>query len=329
MRLTVFSAHRFEQPYLIQAAQGQHELHFVEAALGPATAAQARGSQAVALFTGDNASAAVLEQLHALGVRFVAVRAAGYDHVDLAAARRLGLRVANVPEYSPYAIAEHTIALILALNRRLHLADQQLRTYDFRLDQLIGFDLHGKTVGIIGCGRIGGIVARILHGFGCRLLGYDLVPDSRLGAELGIAYVALNELYAQADIITIHAPLTEHTRHLIDAKALAQMKPGVMLINTGRGGELDTLAALAALRSGQLGYLGLDVYEHEKGLFFEDHSHEAPPDATFAQLLAQPNVLITGHQAFLTREALTNIADTTVASLSCWGRGEASDTELQ
>jgi D-lactate dehydrogenase len=328
MNITVFSAHRFEQPFLTQAAQGKHELHFVEAPLGPDTAAQAQGSQAVALFTSDDASAAVLEQLHALGVRYVAVRAAGYDQVDLAAARRLGLRVANVPEYSPYAIAEHAIALMLALSRRLHLADQQLRAYDFRLDNLVGFDLHGKTVGIIGCGRIGGIVARILHGFGCRLLGFDLVRDTALETELGLTYTTLNDLYAQADVITIHAPLNEHTRHLINAKSLAQMKPGVMLVNTGRGAELDTQAALAALQSGQLGYLGLDVYEHEKALFFEDHSHEAPQDATFARLLAQPNVIVTGHQAFLTREALTNIADATIASLSCWTRGEASGTEL-
>ena len=328
MHITVFSAHAFEQPYLTQAAHGQHELRFVPAALGPDTVAQARGSQAVAVFTSDDVSAPVLEQLHAAGVRYVAVRAAGHDQVDLAAAHRLGLRVATVPVYSPYAIAEHSVALILALNRRLHLADQQLRAYDFRLDNLVGFDLHGKTVGIIGCGRIGAILARILHGFGCQLLGYDVVPDAALTTELGLRFTTLADLYAQADIITLHAPLNEQTRHLIDAAALAQMKPGVMLVNTGRGGELDTVAALAALQSGQLGYLGLDVYEHEKSLFFNDHSHEAPQDATFAQLLAQPNVLITGHQAFLTREALTNIADATMASLNCWEKGEASGTEL-
>ena len=329
MKITIFSAHAFEQPYLVQAAAGQHELHFVDAPLSLATAAQAQGSEAVGLFTSDDASAPVLEKLHAAGVRYVAVRAAGHDNVDLPAAHRLGLRVATVPLYSPYAIAEHTVALILALNRRLHLADQQLRANDFRLDNLVGFDLHGKTVGIIGCGRIGGIIARILHGFGCQLLGFDVVPDKTLETELGLTFTTLADLYARADVITLHAPLNEHTRHLIDAAALAQMKPGVMLINTGRGAELDTEAALAALRRGQLGYLGLDVYEHEHGLFFENHAQEKPHDATFAQLLAQPNVLITGHQAFLTREALTNLADATVASLTCWAAGEPSATELR
>ena len=328
MLVTVFSAHAFEQPYFTQAAHGQHELRFVAAPLGPGTAAQAQGSQAVVIFTNDDASAPVLEQLHAAGVRYVAIRAAGHDQVDLPAARRLGLRVASVPEYSPYAIAEHTVALILALNRRLRQADQQLRAYDFRLDNLVGFDLHGKTVGIIGLGRIGGVVARILHGFGCQLLGYDVAPDAALGPELGLAYTTLEDLCARADIITLHAPLNAHTQHLVNSELLARMKPGVMLINAGRGGELDTRAALGALRSGQLGYLGLDVYEHEKGLFFDDHSADAPRDELFAQLLAEPNVLITGHQGFLTREALTNIADATIASLGCWSRGEASGTEL-
>lgn len=328
MHVTVFSAHAFEQTYLTAAAHEHHELRFVAAPLGPDTAAQAQGSQAVAVFTNDDVSAPVLAQLHAAGVRYVAVRAAGHDRVDLAAAHQLGLRVATVPVYSPYAIAEHTVALILALNRRLHLADQQLRHYDFQLDNLIGFDLHGKTVGIIGCGRIGGIIARIMHGFGCQLLGFDVVQDAALETELGLTFTTLEDLYARADIITLHAPLNEHTRHLINAEALAQMKPDVMLINTGRGGELDTEAALAALRSGRLGYLGLDVYEHEAGLFFDDHSRETPRDDTFAQLLAQPNVLITGHQAFLTREALTNIADATIASLTSWESGQPSATEL-
>jgi D-lactate dehydrogenase len=327
MKTTIFSA-AYEQPFLTKAAGQAHILHFVAAPLGPATAALAAGSEAVAIFANDDASAPVLAQLAALGVRYLAVRAAGHDQVDAAAAQRLGLRVATVPEYSPYAIAEHTVALMLALSRRLHLADQQLRAYDFRLDNLVGFDLHGKTVGIVGCGRIGAVLARIVHGFGCQLLGFDVQPNANLTTELGLAFTTLPNLYARADIITLHAPLTAQTRHLIDAAALAQMKPGVMLINTGRGGELDTAAALAALQSGQLGYLGLDVYEHEKGLFFDDHSRGTTPDAAFAQLLAQPNVLITGHQAFLTREALTNIADATVASLTCWQNGQPSATEL-
>ena len=328
MHVTVFSAHPFEQPYLTQAAGQQHTLRFVAGPLNPDTAAQAAGSQAVAIFTSDDASAPVLERLAALGVRYVAVRAAGHDQVDLAAAHRLGLRVATVPEYSPYAIAEHAVALMLALSRRLRQADAQLRHYDFRLDNLIGFDLHGKTVGIVGCGRIGGVLAGILHGFGCRLLGFDVQPNEELTRRYDMAYVPLAQLCAEADIISIHAPLNEHTHYLFDAAALARLKPGAMLINTGRGAVLDTEAALAALKTGQLGYLGLDVYEREKGLFFEDRSHQPPADHLFARLLAEPNVVITAHQGFLTKEALTNIADTTMGSLSDWERGEASATEL-
>lgn len=328
MHATVFSAHAFEQPYLTRAANGRHELRFVAASLGPDTAAQAAGSAAVIVFTNDDVSAPVLAQLHAAGVRYVAIRAAGHDQTDLPAARRLGLRVASAPHYSPYAIAEHAVVLILALNRRLCRADRQVRAYDFRLDELVGFDLHGKTAGIVGLGRIGRAVARILHGFGCQLLAYDVAPDAALAAELGLAYTALADLCARADIITLHAPLNSDTQHLVDEKLLAQMKPGAMLINAGRGGALDTRAALAALRSGRLGYLGLDVYEHESPLFFADHSHEAHPDDLFAQLLAAPNVLVTGHQGFLTREALADIATATIDSLDCWARGEASATEL-
>ncbi|GAB2955293.1 2-hydroxyacid dehydrogenase [Hymenobacter coalescens] len=329
MHVTVFSAHAFELPYLQAAAHSQHTLRLVTAPLSAATAAQAADSQAVAIFTSDDASAPVLEQLAALGVRYVAVRAAGHDNVDLAAAARLGLRVANVPEYSPYAVAEHAVTLMLALNRQLRRADEQLRRRDYRLDGLVGFDLHAKTVGIVGCGRIGGVVADILRGFGCRLLGYDVQPDAALSARTGLRYVPLAELCAQADIISVHAPLTPATRYLIGAELLAGLKPGAMLINTGRGAVLDTRAALAALRSGQLGYLGLDVYEHEKGLFFQDHSQEPAADALLEELLAEPNVLVTGHQAFLTREALTGIATTTVDNLNAWAARQPAAHELQ
>ena len=329
MNVTVYSAHAYEPPFLRQAAQGRHALHLQAQALGLATADLAAGSTAVAIFANDDASGPVLARLHAVGVRYLAVRAAGHDQVDLAAAQRLGLRVSNVPEYSPYAIAEHVMALILALNRQLLRANEQLRRADFRLDELVGFDLHGKTVGIVGCGRIGAVLAGILHGFGCRLLGYDVQPDAELTARYGLRYVPLPALCAAADIISLHAPLVPATRYLLGPEMLAHCKPGAMLINTGRGGLVDTRAALAALRAGQLGYLGLDVYEHEKGLFFEDHSHAPPADPLLAELLAQPNVLVTGHQAFLTREALTNIATTTVASLDAWAQGHAAEHELK
>ncbi|GAB3300071.1 2-hydroxyacid dehydrogenase [Hymenobacter humi] len=328
MKTTVFSSYPFEQTYLTRAAQGQHELRFVPAPLGPDTVAQAQGSEAVAIFRNDDASAPVLEQLAALGVRGVAVRAAAHDHLDLPAAKRLGLRVANVPDSALHAVAEHAVAMILALSRRLRQADQQVRAYDFRLDNLVGFDLHGKIVGIIGCGRIGSAVARILHGFGCMLLGYDVQTNADLRKNYNLAYVPLEQIFAEADIVTIHTPLNEQTRHLIDAAALAHMKPGAMLINTSRGAVVDTAAALQALQSGQLGYLGLDVYEHEKDLFFSNHSEDGPRDQLFAALLAQPNVLVTGHQAFLTREALSNSADATIRSLSSWARNEPSRTEL-
>ena len=328
MTITVFSAYPFEQPYLLAAAQSRYILHFVAKALTLETAALAQGSEAVAIFVNDDASAPVLEKLAALGVRYLLVRAAGHDNVDAPAAHRLGLRVANVPNYSPFAIAEHALALMLALNRHLKEADAQVRRADFRLDHLVGFNLHGKTVGIIGCGTIGSTLAGLLHGFGCRLLGHDMVEDARLTERYGLEYVPLEVLCAQADVVTLHAPLTPATRHLISTKQLANMKRGVMLINTSRGALLDTEAALAALDSGQLGYLGLDVYEHDKGLFFNDHSQQPLQDALLAQLLARPNVLITGHQGFLTREALTSIAGTVLATLDQWLAGQPAENEL-
>ncbi|GAB3870330.1 2-hydroxyacid dehydrogenase [Hymenobacter segetis] len=329
MKTTVFSTKPFERSYLTTAAGTAHELQFVEENLGVETAALAAGTDAVAIFSTDDASTPVLEALHALGIRFLTIRATGHEQVALARAQELGLRVANVPEYSPHAIAEHAVALMLALNRRLRQADQQLRAHDFRLDELIGFDMHGKTVGIVGLGHIGGVVAGILHGFGCRLLGYDPVPNPALTTQFGVTYTTLDDLCAQADIITLHAPMIPHAPYLIDAARLARMKRGVMLINTSRGAELDTAAAIAALETGQLGYLGLDVYEGEKKLFFVDHRQNPPTDALFARLLALPNVLVTGHQAFLTREALEHIAATTRSNLDGWAAGQPVPTELR
>ncbi|MBC7447440.1 MAG: 2-hydroxyacid dehydrogenase [Hymenobacteraceae bacterium] len=329
MNVTIFSTQAFERGFLQRANGTHHVLQMMDASLTADTAHVARGSLAISVFSPDDGSAPVLERLWAHGVRYVVVRAAGYDNVDLEAARQLGMRVAHVPAYSPYAIAEHTVALTLALCRHLRQADQQLRGNDFRLDQLIGFDLHGKTVGIVGVGRIGEVVAHILHGFGCKLLGVDLNPNADLTARYGMQYVSLPELCAQADIITVHTPLTAQTHHLIDDALLSQMKRGVLLVNTGRGGVLDTAAALRALDSGQLGYLGLDVYEHEKGLFFADHRrHPLPPDEIFARLLTFPNVLVTGHQAYLTHEALTNIAEATLASVDAWENGRPAAHEL-
>ncbi len=328
MKVTVFSTLAFERPFLEQANAGRHELNLLTASLDEVTAPLAQGSLAVSVFAADNVSAPLLGQLWAHGVRYVLVRAAGTDNVDLPAAHRLGLRVAHVPDYSPYAIAEHAVALLLALARHLRQADQQLRANDFRLDKLIGFDLHGKTVGIVGVGHIGAVMARILYGFGCRLLGVDIAPSEKLRHRYDLHYVTLPELCAQADIISVHAPLTAQTHYLIDEEVISSMKPGAMLLNTGRGGVLDTAAALRALASGQLGYLGLDVYEAEQGLFFADHTRDPLRDATFAQLLTYPNVLVTGHQGYLTREALAAIATAAVACLDAWAEGGPAAHEL-
>ena len=328
MNVTIFSTQAFERGFLQRANGTHHVLQMMEGSLTAETAHVVQGSLGVSVFSPDDVSAPILEQLWAHGVRYVAVRGAGHDNVDLEAARQLGMRVANVPDYSPYAIAEHTVALMLALCRHLRQADQQLRGNDFRLDQLIGFDLHGKTVGIVGVGRIGEVVARILHGFGCQLLGVDLSPNEDFRDLYGMQYVALPELCAQADIITVHTPLNAQTRHLIDDALLSQMKRGVMLVNTGRGGVLDTAAALRALDSGQLGFLGMDVYEGEKGLFFADHRQDPLHDETFARLLTFPSVLVTGHQAYLTHEALTNIAEATMASFTAWENGHPAVHEL-
>lgn len=328
MNATIFSTQPFERDYLLQANADRHHLLLLEAGLGANTVALAQGSQAISVFTADDVSAVLLEQLWAHGVRYVLVRATGYRNVDLEAAHQLGMRVANVPEFSPHAAAEYAVALILALCRHLRQADQQVRANDFALDKLIGFNLYGKTVGIIGVGRVGEVVAQILHGFGCRLLGHDPHPRPELSQSLGLRYVSLPELCAQADIITVHTPLTDDTTHLLDAQVLGAMKRGVLLVNTGRGGVLDTEAAIKALESGQLGFLGLDVYEGENKLFFANHTLDPLRDHTFAHLLALNNVLVTGHQAFLTREALTDIATALVAAFDAWGQGRPAEHEV-
>jgi D-lactate dehydrogenase len=275
----------------------------------------------VCAFINDDLSAPVLQRLAAGGTRLIALRSAGYNHVDLNAAQQLGISVVRVPAYSPFAIAEHAVALILALNRRIHRAFNRTREGDFSLHGLIGFDLHGKTVGVIGTGQIGAAFARIMAGFGCQLLAHDPHPDPQLQA-LGVRYLPLAELLAQAHIVSLHCPLTNSTRHLINQQSLACMQPGAMLINTGRGALVDTPALIDALKSAQLGYLGLDVYEEEAALFFEDQSDQPLQDDVLARLLTFPNVIVTAHQAFLTREALAAIANITIENIACWAAGQ-------
>jgi D-lactate dehydrogenase len=258
----------------------------------------------------------------------VALRSAGYNNVDLPAAARLGITVTRVPAYSPHAVAEHTVALILALNRKVHRAWARVREGNFSLDGLLGFDLVRRTAGVVGTGKIGAAVVRILSGFGCRVLAFDPVPNADCLA-LGAAYVSLPELLASSDIVTLHCPLTPETRHLVDAASLARMKPGAMLINTGRGALVDTPAVIEALKSGHLGYLGLDVYEEEAALFFEDRSWRVLQDDVFARLLTFPNVLVTGHQGFFTTEALTAIADTTLQAVTEFEQGKVPSNAVR
>ncbi|ROL66376.1 2-hydroxyacid dehydrogenase [Pseudomonas vranovensis] len=321
MRVLFFSSQTYDQDsFTIASPAPEVELHFQPARLSEDTAPLAAGHEVVCAFINDDLGAAVLERLAAAGTRLIALRSAGYNHVDLAAAKRLGLAVVRVPAYSPHAVAEHAVALILALNRRLHRAYNRTREGDFTLHGLTGFDLHGKTVGVVGTGQIGAAFARIMAGFGCQLLAYDPYPNPELLA-LGARYLSLPQLLRQAQVISLHCPLTDDTRHLINAQSLADLQPGAMLINTGRGALVDTPALIEALKSGQLGYLGLDVYEEEAQLFFEDRSDLPLQDDVLARLLTFPNVIVTAHQAFLTREALAAIAATTLDNISRWAAG--------
>lgn len=323
MRVLLFSSQHYDQESFTQAAVGSAlELHFQPARLTLDTAPLAQGFEVVCAFINDELDAAVLTCLASAGTRLIALRSAGYNHVDLAAAARLGLTVVRVPAYSPHAVAEHAVALIMALNRRLHRAYNRTRDGDFTLHGLTGFDLHGKTVGVVGTGQIGVAFARIMAGFGCQLLAYDPMPNPELLA-LGGRYLPLPELLGQSRIISLHCPLTEATRHLIDARSLATLQPGAMLINTGRGALVDTPALIDALKSGRLGYLGLDVYEEEAQLFFEDRSDQPLQDDVLARLLTFPNVIVTAHQAFLTQEALAAIATTTLDNVRHWAAGDA------
>jgi D-lactate dehydrogenase len=328
MRIAFFSAHPFDRTYFDRAnAGGRHELHYIEARLTPVTSALAHGFPAVCAFVNDQLDAPVLEALAAGGTRLIALRSAGFNHVDLPAARQLGLTVARVPAYSPHSVAEHTIALILTLNRRIHRAYARVREGNFALEGLLGFDLHGRTAGVVGTGKIGAIVAKILLGFGCRVVAFDLSTNPDCVAA-GVRYVGLDELWAGADIVTLHTPLTPSTRHMVDAPTIARMKPGVMIVNTSRGALVDTAALIGGLKSGHVGYVGLDVYEEEEGLFFEDRSSLVLQDDVFARLLTFPNVVVTAHQAFFTAEALTGISETTLGNVSAFEEGRDSGNTL-
>ena len=329
MKTAVYSFHKFEKPYFEPFKAGDHALHFFNLALSIETAAISAGFEAVSLFVSDDASAAVLEILYKQGVRFIALRSAGYNNVDLHKAKQLGIRVARVPAYSPYSVAEHTIALMLALNRKLIRAHYRIMEQNFSLDGLTGFDMNGKTVGIIGTGQIGTVTARILHGFGCRLLAFDKNENEEIKQKYLVTYTDFESLCKQSDILTLHLPLNEQTKHLINQSSIANMKQGVMLINTSRGGLVNTNDVVQSLKSEHIGYFGMDVYEEEAGLFFEDHSEDILQDDTIARLMTFKNVLITSHQGFLTETSLQNIAKTTLYNLDCFEQKLISVNEIQ
>ena len=328
MKTAIYSAHKFELEYFREANNGKHELVILEEALSENTVQLATGCQAVCIFVSDKATAPVLNRLFAMGIFFIALRSAGYNHVDVAEAKQLNIELARVPEYSPYSVAEHAVALMLALNRQLIHAHNRINELNFSLDGLTGFDMHGKTAGIIGTGKIGAQVARILFGFGCKVLAFDTIEDEALKKDYAVEYGDLKTLCTNSDIISLHLPLTDQTKHMIRKESIDWMKTGVMLINTSRGGLIQTADVVDTLKSGKIGYFGMDVYEEEEGLFFGDHSQEILQDDVIARLMTFRNVLITSHQAFLTDTALKNIAATTIYNLDCFEKGVPSGNEL-
>ncbi|MDP4292376.1 MAG: 2-hydroxyacid dehydrogenase [Bacteroidota bacterium] len=315
MKTAVFSTKVYDKDYLEKANAGRHELVFFESTLRPSSVRLAEGFDAVCAFVNDNLSAEVIEGLARLGIKLIVLRCAGFNHVDIEATSKYDIMVLRVPAYSPHAVAEHAVALITTLARKTHKAYNRVRDGNFSLERLIGYDLFGKTVGIIGTGRIGAALANIMMGFGCNIIAFDRYPNKELIGK-GVKYMTQDEVFAQADIISLHCPLTPESHHMINRETLNQMKRGVMLINTSRGKLIDTEAAIEFLKDGHLGYLGIDVYEQEEKIFFKDLSEVVIRDDKISRLMNFPNVLITAHQAFLTDTALTQIALTTIENLN-------------
>lgn len=319
MRVVFFSTKPYEEPFFCQANTGQHELIYLSHRLDSHTSQSIQGCHAICAFVNDDLGERTLDQLHRQGVKLIALRCAGYNNVDLSHAKKLGLTIVHVPSYSPHAVAEYAVGLVLALNRKIHRAYHRVRELDFSLHGLMGFDLYKKTIGVLGVGQIGAVFAQIMAAFGCRVIAYDPAPSSNLIDS--VCQVDINQLFEQSDIISLHCPLAPATQHIIGVKAISQMKKGVMLINTGRGGLINTKAVIDGLKSGQIGSLGLDVYEEESALFFQDQSDQIIQDDTFTRLLTFPNVIITGHQAYFTEEALHNIAEATLKNITAFEKG--------
>ncbi|NOH81047.1 2-hydroxyacid dehydrogenase [Vibrio sp. RE86] len=326
--VAVFSSKSYDEMSFSKANQ-QHgfNLHFHEFPLSVKTAKMAHGSQVVCAFVNDDLSEEVLEALSQHGVKLIAMRCAGFDRVDQVAAKKFGIQVVRVPAYSPESVAEHTVGLMMSLNRRFHKAYQRTRDANFNLEGLVGFNFYGKTVGVIGTGKIGIATMRILKGLGMNILCHDPY-ENQAAIEMGATYCSKERLFQESDVITLHCPMFKENYHLLDESAFNQMKDGVMIVNTSRGGLLDSAAAVEALKRGRIGALGLDVYEHEKELFFQDKSNDVIVDDVFRRLSACHNVLFTGHQAFLTNEALGNIADTTLSNVEAFAKGELSGNEI-
>ncbi len=329
MKVAVYSTKRYDREFLDAANRAHgHTLHYFESPLALDTVSLAADCEVACIFVNDVADAAVLEALSARHTRLVTLRCTGYNNVDLKAALSLGLKVARVTTYSPFSVAEHAVALLLTLNRKIHRAYNRTRDGNFELDGLMGFDLHGRTVGVVGTGKIGRVFAQIMRGFGCEVLGFDKFPNPEF-ESMGGRYVTPAEIAERAHIISLHCPLTPETHHIINATTLAKVKPGLILINTSRGGLVDTEAAIQALKSGQLGGLGLDVYEQEADIFFQDLSGEIIPDDTIQRLVSFPNVLVTGHQAFFTREAIGTICETTLQNITDFAAGRPLANEVR
>jgi len=329
MEVAIFSSTPYERKFLDEANKaGQHTLRYLDVQLGPDTVGLAAGFGAVCIFVNDKADAPTLEALHRGGTRLLALRCTGFNNVDLEAAARLGIKVVRVVTYSPNSVAEFAVALLLAINRKVHRAYNRTRDSNFSLDGLIGFDLFGKTVAVVGTGKIGCVFAQIMIGFGCDVIGYDPYHSAEFEA-LGGRYAKPGEIGSKADIVSLHCPLTPETHHIINADMLRRSKPGALLINTSRGALIDTEAVIEALKSGQLGGLAIDVYEQESSLFFRDLSNEIIQDDVMQRLVSFPNVIVTGHQAYLTREALTTICETTLQSVTAFEKNEPLENEVK
>lgn len=328
MRVAFFSSHKFEQKSILKANTDKHEIVFIEDSLSEKSVPLAKDCKAICIFVNDKTDATIIEKLHEIGVSFIALRSAGFNHVDLAAAKKCSIKLARVPEYSPFSVAEHAAALVLAMNRKLVHAHNRINELNFSLDGLVGFDMNGKTVGIIGTGKIGRQFAKIMNGFGCKILAFDNKKNEGIQLKYEVEYVDLPTLFAKSDIVSLHIPLSSETEYLINKENISLMKNGVMLINTSRGGLVNTVDVIEGIKSQKIGYFGMDVYEDEGGLFFEDHSQTILQDDVFARLMSFQNVLITSHQAFLTETSLKNIAETTIHNIDCFEKNISSGNEI-